>query len=120
MISKSMTVPLLEAVNDCYLTGDPNCKLASVWFYNFFYVFTAGPIVLLAQIHPPILEFMEHEVLEKTWTRCQATLKYLECYSTVAERCAHGLNAMRSIYPTHPLMGEMSLLSLPNMTKRAF
>ncbi|PYH91259.1 hypothetical protein BO71DRAFT_359819 [Aspergillus ellipticus CBS 707.79] len=75
-----------------------NTELASVWFYNVFYVFTAGSIVLLAQIHPPILDTMKHDDLEMSWTQCQATLKYLETYSSVAERCAHGLSAVRLKY----------------------
>ncbi|KAL6236383.1 fungal-specific transcription factor domain-containing protein [Aspergillus navahoensis] len=53
---------------------------ASVWFYNVFYTFTAGLVLILAEWH----------------IGCQWILDYLKSYSVVAERCFHSLNDTRS------------------------
>ncbi|KAL4755154.1 fungal-specific transcription factor domain-containing protein [Aspergillus terricola var. indicus] len=70
--------------------------LASVWFYNVFYTFTAGLVLILAEFHSGVVKAATPEALDAAWERCQWVLNYLGTYSVVAERCFHSLNDTRS------------------------
>ncbi|KAL4734369.1 fungal-specific transcription factor domain-containing protein [Aspergillus similis] len=70
--------------------------LASVWFYNVFYTFTAGLVLILAEFHSAAEKAVTREALDAAWERCQWVLNYLGTYSVVAERCFHSLNDTRS------------------------
>ncbi|KAL4813079.1 fungal-specific transcription factor domain-containing protein [Aspergillus spinulosporus] len=69
--------------------------LASVWFYNLFYTFTAGLVLILAEFHSGAVKAVTCEALDAAWERCQWVLNYLGAYSVVAERCFHSLNDTR-------------------------
>ncbi|RDW59345.1 fungal specific transcription factor domain-containing protein [Aspergillus mulundensis] len=69
---------------------------ASVWFYNVFYTFTAGIVLILAETNSAAVEAVTRNGLDAAWEQCQRTLNYLKAYSIVAERCSHSLSDTRS------------------------
>ncbi|KAL4879773.1 hypothetical protein BJY04DRAFT_89375 [Aspergillus karnatakaensis] len=70
--------------------------LASVWFYNIFYVFTAGLVLILAEFQSEVVKIVTREALDLAWHKCQLTLEYLETNSIVAERCARSLSDIKA------------------------
>ncbi|PLB54071.1 hypothetical protein P170DRAFT_460316 [Aspergillus steynii IBT 23096] len=70
-------------------------ELASVWFYNVFYVFTAASIIILADLHPYVSSPLTPEDLNVSWEKSLASLDYLKSYSSLAERCANSLRTIR-------------------------
>ncbi|KAJ5548146.1 hypothetical protein N7513_005380 [Penicillium frequentans] len=73
-----------------------NNDLSSVWFYNVFYLFTAGSVTLLAELDQSIVNIVTRETLKTSWDKCQAALEHLKTYSIVAERCADSMGTIRS------------------------
>ncbi|KAF9886468.1 hypothetical protein FE257_011375 [Aspergillus nanangensis] len=71
-------------------------ELSSVWFYNIFYSFTAGSVLLLAELSPAIVNMITRDTLDKAWDQCQDSLSYLSVYSSTAGRCAETLSMIRS------------------------
>lgn len=71
-------------------------ELSSVWFYSAFYAFTAGSVILLAELSPAIVNIVTRSALEKAWDQCQESLNYLSSYSDTAGRCAQTLSMIRS------------------------
>ncbi|KAL4929566.1 transcription factor domain-containing protein [Aspergillus undulatus] len=84
-------IDLISLVNETCRT-----ELASVWFYNVFYTFSAGLVIILAKFHGRALEIVTRRALDLAWDQCQSTLHYLKSYSGVAGRCAHSLDDIRS------------------------
>lgn len=89
-------------------------ELSSVWFYSAFCkddvkvpqaapdanswvdAFTAGSVILLAELSPAIVNIVTRSALEKAWDQCQESLNYLSSYSDTAGRCAQTLSMIRS------------------------
>ncbi|KAL4899124.1 fungal-specific transcription factor domain-containing protein [Aspergillus multicolor] len=69
--------------------------LASVWFYNVFYTFTAGIVLILAETNSAAVAAVTRNGLDAAWEQCQWILNYLKTYSIVAERCSHSLSDTR-------------------------
>ncbi|KAL3480025.1 fungal-specific transcription factor domain-containing protein [Aspergillus californicus] len=90
------TLDTLEA--GIYSNFTLNCSVlcAHVWFYNVFYVFTAGLVLILTEFHGRLLDTITREALDLAWDKCQTTLNYLNSYSVVAEKCSHSLGDTRS------------------------
>ncbi|KAL4809131.1 fungal-specific transcription factor domain-containing protein [Aspergillus unguis] len=76
---------------------DKTCRndLASVWFYNIFYICTAALALVLAEFHSRVVQTVTREALDHAWNTCQSALNHLRLYSVVAEQCAYSLNDVR-------------------------
>ncbi|KAL4963235.1 transcription factor domain-containing protein [Aspergillus stella-maris] len=84
-------IDLVSLVNETCGT-----ELASVWFYNVFYTFSAGLIVIIAEHHSQVLQLVTRESLDLAWVKCHSTLDYLKSINRLAERCSHTLNDTRA------------------------
>ncbi|KAL2784367.1 fungal-specific transcription factor domain-containing protein [Aspergillus keveii] len=95
-----------------------NTDLASVWFYNVFYVFTAGLVLILTEFDSDLVKIVTREALDLAWDNCSSALNFLKTYSVVAEQCANGLIATRSkclkLQTESQLAAGMQLGNAPN------
>ncbi|RAK87631.1 hypothetical protein BO79DRAFT_288352 [Aspergillus costaricaensis CBS 115574] len=66
-------------------------ELASVWWYNVFYAFTAGVVLILAQASPVMTSRFSHPVLGNAWKSCCDCLENMSSYSNTARNCAANL-----------------------------
>ncbi|KAL4937597.1 hypothetical protein BDV06DRAFT_226796 [Aspergillus oleicola] len=84
-------IELITLINETCST-----ELASVWFYNVFYTFSAGLSIIIAEHHRQVLRLVIRESLNLAWDKCHSTLDYLKSIDMLAERCAHTLNGTRA------------------------
>ncbi|KAL4957897.1 fungal-specific transcription factor domain-containing protein [Aspergillus filifer] len=84
-------IELISLVNKTCCT-----ELASVWFYNVFYTFSAGLIIIIAEHHSQVLQLVTRESLDLAWDKCHSTLDYLKSINRLAERCSRTLNDTRA------------------------
>ncbi|PWY81049.1 hypothetical protein BO83DRAFT_414348 [Aspergillus eucalypticola CBS 122712] len=66
-------------------------ELASVWWYNVFYAFTAGVVLILAQASPAMKSRFSQPVLGNAWKSCCDCLENMDLYSNTARNCATNL-----------------------------
>ncbi|KAI2857363.1 hypothetical protein CBS115988_5228 [Aspergillus niger] len=79
-------IELSHLMNDISTT-----ELASVWWYNVFYAFTAGVVLILAQASPAMTSKFSQPVLENAWKSCCDCLENMNPYSNTARNCATNL-----------------------------
>ncbi|GLA00464.1 hypothetical protein AnigIFM60653_009209 [Aspergillus niger] len=79
-------IELSHLMNDISTT-----ELASVWWYNVFYAFTAGVVLILAQASPALTSKFSQPVLENAWKSCCDCLENMNPYSNTARNCATNL-----------------------------
>ncbi|PWY63046.1 hypothetical protein BO83DRAFT_403381 [Aspergillus eucalypticola CBS 122712] len=80
----------------CLVHQTCHTELSSVWFYNVFYSFTAGSVIILAQLSPSIVEIVARQDLKEAWDKCRDTLNSLSGYSSTVKDCAETLSLIRS------------------------
>ncbi|PYH70511.1 fungal specific transcription factor domain-containing protein [Aspergillus vadensis CBS 113365] len=66
-------------------------ELASVWWYNVFYAFTAGVVLILAHASPAMQSRFPQPVLGNAWKSCCDCLENMDLYSNTARNCATNL-----------------------------
>ncbi|GKZ36533.1 hypothetical protein AbraIFM66950_007651 [Aspergillus brasiliensis] len=66
-------------------------ELASVWWYNVFYAFTAGVVLILAQTSAAIKAKFSQSVLGNAWKSCCDCLENMNPCSNTAKSCATNL-----------------------------
>ncbi|KAI9933574.1 hypothetical protein MW887_008047 [Aspergillus wentii] len=83
-------------------------ELASVWWYNIFYTFTAGAVLILAQTYPAIESIFSKQALSDSWKACIDCLETMNAPGSTAKTCASNLRkalavaVQESVHPPRP------------------
>ncbi|PLB46090.1 hypothetical protein P170DRAFT_479009 [Aspergillus steynii IBT 23096] len=73
-------------------------ELASVWWYNVFYTFSAGVVLAIAQTIPVLTSRFPEQALTDAWQSCIHCLETLSSCTSTAKVCADCLHTITSQY----------------------